>query len=271
MVTSPGQESSLGDVAVNLATVCAEVGQTVALLSTAIFAASAEGDDESSSSPPLWWLSWPEPQETGTSVEEQRQRLQSEGVRPADVEALLGETGVEGVRRLDLRYFVKHPAQVVIRVPQVIAALRQVVDVVLLEVPDYLTVHHGEGLTPYADVVLVVGERDSTTMDDLRRAKSALTRLAAPVVGVVLTGAHQGEDLWGADSWDWDEYESLDSETSQEGVAESADDTAQVPIVDRFDNHSTGNGSTENGSTENGARRHDSADAVVSRRDSPEA
>jgi hypothetical protein len=267
MVTSPGQESTLADVATNLATVCAEVGQTVALLSTAIFATPAESDEESSS-PPLWWLSWPEPQETGTSVDEQRRRLQTDDVRVADVDALLGETGVEGVRRLDLRYFVRHSAQVVIRVPQVIAALRQVVDVVILEVPAYLTVHHGEGLTPDADVVLVVGERTSTTMDDLRRAKAALTRLAAPVVGVVLTGEHQSEDLWGVESGeDSDDYESSDdTETRRHPVVVGADDTAPVPIVDVSTNHPT-----ENGSTENGARERDSADAVLARRDSPEA
>ena len=51
---------------------------------------------------------------------------------------LLGETGVPGVSRLDLRYFVGHPAQVVIRVPEVLAALRPIMDVVFLEVPSYL-------------------------------------------------------------------------------------------------------------------------------------
>ena len=35
MITSPGPEPSLGDVALKLATVCSEVGQRVALVSTA--------------------------------------------------------------------------------------------------------------------------------------------------------------------------------------------------------------------------------------------
>ncbi len=253
MVTSPGQESSLADVAFNLATVCAEVGQTVALASTATFATPAEGDEESPSSP-LWWMNWPASQGSGTSVEQRRGRLQTDEVTAADVGPLLVETGVEGVRRLDLGDFVKHPAQVVIRVPQVLAALGQVVDVVILEVPAYLTVHHGEGLTPSADAILVVGVRNSTTMDDLRRTKSALTRLAAPVVGVVLTGEHQSADFW-------DDEEQEDSFSD-----EPLDETAPVPLVNVLEGHPD-----ENGATENGAGEHDSADAVAARPDSPEA
>ena len=62
---------------------------------------------------------------------------------------LLGEADLPGVSPLDLRYFVGHPAQVVVRVPEVLTALREVVDVVFLEVPSYLSVHHGAGLTPF--------------------------------------------------------------------------------------------------------------------------
>ena len=252
MVTSPGQESSLADVAFNLATVCAEVGQTVALASTATFATPAEGDEESPSSP-LWWMNWPASQGSGTSVEQRRGRLQTDEVTAADVGPLLVETGVEGVRRLDLRDFVKHPAQVVIRVPQVIAALGQVVDVVILEVPAYLTVHHGEGLTPSADAIVVVGVRSSTTIDDLRRTKSALTRLAAPVVGVVLTGEHQS---------------ATSGRTGRGGLVsdEPLDETAPVPLVNVLDGQPD-----ENGAPENGAGEHDSAGAVAARPDSPEA
>lgn len=275
MVTSPGHESTLADVAINLATVCAEVGQKVAMVSTASFAAPAESDEEPSS-PPLWWLNWPSPQGSGVSVEEQRRRLENEDVRAADVDSLMGETGVDGVRRLDLRYFVNHPAQVVIRVPQVVTVLREEFDVVILEVPAYLTVHHGEGLTPIADAVLVVGERNSTTMDDLRKTKSALTRLAAPVVGVVLTGGHHSEEeeeVWGADSQAdmiRDSFE--DGEVGERERIAGVEDTTPVPIVRvALDNHQVKNGATEHRGTENGSSGHDSADAVLARGDSPEA
>ena len=64
---------------------------------------------------------------------------------------------------LALQHFVVHATQVVIRVPEVLDALRDVVDVVILEVPSFLSVHHGQGLAPLADLVLVVGERRLTT------------------------------------------------------------------------------------------------------------
>ncbi len=286
MVTSPGQESTLADVAINLATVCAEVGQEVVMVSTATFAAPAESD-EGAPSPPLWWLNWPSPQSGSTSVEEQRRRLQSEDVSAADIGALLGETGVEGVRRLDLRYFVKHPAQVVVRGPQVVSVLRQMFDVVILEVPAYLTVHHGEGLTPIADAVLVVGERNSTTMDDMRKTRAALTRLVAPVVGVVLTGAAHSQDVWGAEFEGDSIHESFDDGEMHDADSEvGLQDTAPAPVVHALDNRpaengasengASGNGASENGVSENGvseheAPEHEAVDAVLARRDSPEA
>jgi hypothetical protein len=268
MVTSPGEESTLGDVATNLAMVCAEVGQRVVLLNTAIFVNPAE-EDAASPMPPLWWLNWPAPQGTTTSPEAERRRLQTDGVRPAEVEALLGETGVPGVRRLDLRYFVNHTAQVVVRVPEVIAALQQIVDVVILVVPSYLTVHHGEGLTPSADVVLVVGERNSTTMDDLRRTRAALTRLAAPVAGVVLTGEHQGEEEWGAGSEDDSEPDEVYDDIHirrDRFLAEEKEESAFAPTSrTSLEDHPQ-----ENGATGNGAKGSDPVDAGLARRDSPE-
>jgi hypothetical protein len=222
MVASAGEEFSLADVVTNLATVCAEVGQRVALMSTAGLA-SHTGDSESPQSTPLWWRHRPSPESGGVSIEEERVRLLTGTLNPIDVEQLLGETDVPGVSRLDLRYFVAHPAQVVIRVPEVLAALRQIVDVVFLEIPSYLSVHYGEGLTPLADVVLVVGERDTTTLDQMRRISAALRHLGAPVVGMALTNG-------GLELYDWGP---LDSELAavDEEPSEERDSTEQLPIT----------------------------------------
>ena len=95
---------------------------------------------------------------------------------------------------LDLKHFVAHTTQVVIRVPEVLDALREVVDVVILEVPSFLSVHHGQGLAPLADLVLVVGERRLTTMDQLRSTSAVLKRLGAPVVGMALTNPSVRDD-----------------------------------------------------------------------------
>ena len=124
MVTSAGAEASLPDVVTNLATVCAETGQRVALLSTAGLA-SPGMESELPQSTPMWWNQWPSPGNgDALPVEENRSRLLSGSLNPTDVEPLFGETGVPGVSRLDLRYFVGHPAQVVIRAPEVLAARR---------------------------------------------------------------------------------------------------------------------------------------------------
>ena len=224
MVTSADVEPSLSDVVTKLATVCAEVGQLVALVSTA--GLSSPGvDSEMPQSPPLWWKQWPIPGNGARlPIEEERLRLLTGPLNPADVEHLLGETGVPGVSRLDLRYFVGQPAQVVIRVPEVLAALRQIVDVVFLEVPSYLSVHHGEGLTSLADAVLVVAEREATTLDEMRRLSAALRRLEAPVVGMALTDG-------GLEIYDWGRVDSQ-LENADEQPSHELEPTEQVPVAD---------------------------------------
>ena len=121
MAASPGEEPSLADVVTNLATVCAEIGQRVALLSTAGLA-SPGVEVELPQSTPLWWKHWPSSREgrwPPNSAKSQASLL-SGPLKADDVENLLGETGIPGVSRLDLRYFVGHPAQVVVRVPEVL-------------------------------------------------------------------------------------------------------------------------------------------------------
>jgi hypothetical protein len=222
MVASAATESSLGDVVTNLATVCAEIGQRVALVSTAGLA-SPGVEAELSQSTPLWWNHWPSTGErTGLPMEAEKGSLLSGPLDPTDVENLLGDTGIPGVLRLDLRYFVGHPAQVVIRVPEVVSALRQVVDVVFLEVPSYLSVHHGEGLTPLADVVLLVAERETTTVGEMREISAALRHLDAPVVGLALTDG-------GLEIYDWGRVDT-ERPTDQELASDERDPTEQIPI-----------------------------------------
>lgn len=220
MVTSPGVEPSLSDVAWNLATVSAQTGQRVALVSTGGFA-SPEADPEQRVPRALPWRSWaPSGPRPDAASGNGPGRLLTGTPNPVDVGELLEDTSVPGVSRLNLRHFVGHPAQVVIRVPEVLSALLEVVDVTILEVPSYLTVHHGEGLTPIADVVLVVGERDATTMDQVRRTGAALKRLGAPVIGMALTSAET--DGWEVDS---------EFETEDDRPIEVHERTEPIPVV----------------------------------------
>jgi hypothetical protein len=227
MVASAGEERSLADVVTNLSTVCAEIGQRVALVSTAGLASPGAGS-EPPHSEPLGWNHGPSPGNGARlPIEDEPIGLFTGSLHPIDVENRLRETGVPGVSRLDLRYFVGHPAQVVIRVPEVLAALRQIVDVVFLEVPSYLSVHHGEGLTPLADVVLVVAERESTTLDEMRRISAVLRHLEAPVAGMALT--HGGVEIY-----DWDRVES-EIEKSDEEPGDEREPTEQLPISGSID------------------------------------
>ncbi len=109
-----------------------------------------------------------------------------------------------------------------IRVPEVLAALRQVVDVVFLEVPSYLSVHHGAGLTPLADVVLVVAERETTTVGEMKKISAALGHLGAPVVGMALTDG-------GIEFYDWGRVDA-ELESGNERPGHALDPTEQIPI-----------------------------------------
>ncbi len=225
MVVSADTEPSLGDVVTNLATVCAETGQRVALLTTA---GLGSPESELPDSPPLWWRSWPAPGNgAGLRIEDERARLLTGPVSQRDIEDLLGETGVPGVVRLDLRHFVSHPARVVIRVPDVVAVLLEIVDVVFLEVPSYLSVHHGEGLTPLADVVLVVADRELSTLKEMRQLSAALRRLDAPVVGVALTEG-------GVELFDWGPADT-ELEMPGERASHPLDPTEQLPLSGPLD------------------------------------
>jgi Mrp family chromosome partitioning ATPase len=182
MVTSPGSEATRAVVAINLATVCAEIGQRVVVASTFGIEGPRDVAEGAEGSEGVEGL-----EGAGPSTHVERVPRLSGPVRPSDVHDMLEETSVPGVSFLALQHFVNHPTQAVIRVPEVLDALRDVVDVVILEVPAFLTVHHGEGLAPLADVVLVVGERRTTTLDQVRRTSAELKRLGAPVVGMALT------------------------------------------------------------------------------------
>ena len=158
LVTSPGREPSRAVVGASLATSCAESGRSVVVISTG----SIPTDGQHAYTRPV-------------------------AVDPAEVAALLEETSVPGVSVLPIERLAAHSSQLMSVAPGVIAALRDLVDLVIFDVPPLLTVHHGEGLVPMVDVVVVVAEYRLTTADHLRRSGALLERLSAPVSGLVFT------------------------------------------------------------------------------------
>lgn len=160
LVVSAGSEATRPQVAANFAAVCAEAGERVVVMSTAELGAGLPGHP------------------TGSLTGE---------VRPEDVEVRLERSVTESVLRLPLRDFIDTSGQLVTRAPAVIDAARGLADVIIVEAPPLLAVHHAEALSHAVDVVLVVGECGATSFDYARRAGDLLSRMAAPVLGVVLT------------------------------------------------------------------------------------
>ena len=119
MVVSAGTEPSRPHVAANLAAIYGEAGQRVIVVST--------GDIEA-----------------GTSV-----RL-ADGRRSVicreDVEAQLQPSRLEFVSRLPLGPFIANSGELVTRGRAVLDATRTLCDVVIVEVPPLLAVHHAEAL-----------------------------------------------------------------------------------------------------------------------------
>jgi Mrp family chromosome partitioning ATPase len=160
LVVSAGTEPTRAQVAANFAAVYAEAGQRAVVISTAELGTGRLGVP------------------TGAITGE---------ISREDVESRLEPSRIEDVFRLPLSDFVDNSGQLVTRAPAVIEAARSVADVVVVEAPPLLAVHHAEALSHAVDVVLLVGECWETTYDDARRAGEVLRRMEAPVLGVVLT------------------------------------------------------------------------------------
>jgi Mrp family chromosome partitioning ATPase len=167
LVVSAGNEVSRPMTAANLGATYAEAGQRVIVIST---------DDIGSG------------YSTGAAFDQ----LTSFG--PADLAVQLQASSLPNVSRLSLRPFVSSSGQLVNRASELLDSARQLADVVIVETPSLLTVHHGEALVHAADVVLVVAECGTTTMEEARRSSDVLRRLGAPVLGVVLTNAPVSKD-----------------------------------------------------------------------------
>ncbi len=160
LVVSAGDEPSRPYVAANLAAIYAEAGERVVVISTGEVDTRSNGD--------------------GASV--------NGSIRPEDVQAKLEPSRLEHVSRLSLKPFVTTSGQLVSRMPAIFEAVRPLTDVVIVEVPPILAVHHAEALVRCVDVVLVVAECRFTTFNHARRGGDLLRRMGAPVLGIVLTG-----------------------------------------------------------------------------------
>ncbi len=160
LVVSPAKEYSRPLVAANLGATYAESGQKAIVIST---------EDLDPGYPLL------------------RAQEPTQPIGPDDVAGFLQTSSLPNVARLSFRHFVGTSGQLVTRAPEVLNAARQLADVIIVESPPFLESHHGEALVHAVDVVLMVVESRSTSIDEGKRTGNLLRRLGAPVLGVVFT------------------------------------------------------------------------------------
>jgi hypothetical protein len=116
------------------------------------------------------------------------------GVEPSEatVAALTRPTEAAGVRSLALSSVIGGPGQLATKAPSVLAATREIADAVIVDAP-LLAVHDAEALVPAVDVVVVVVESWWTRVDQATQSGIFLRRIAAPVLGAVLTEVRLGK------------------------------------------------------------------------------
>ena len=163
LVASAGSEVTRSAVIANLAAAYAETGDRALVVS-------------------LGHLGW----QAGTDVRAADPRAGFE-FGPADIVPRSSPTMVAGVRRLSFDMVLESRGQVPAYGPSVLAAAREVADVVLVDGPGLLHSHDALVLLPAVDVVLVVAEAGTTNAPQAKEVSQMLRRVAAPVLGVVFT------------------------------------------------------------------------------------
>lgn len=106
---------------------------------------------------------------------------------------VLKETAIPGVRIATNGSPLENFGEVAAVGRSIVAEARRLADIVLIDTAPLLVAHEATELVPAADTVVVVCRSGQTTKEDASRARELLTRLAAPVAGVVLIGAPESD------------------------------------------------------------------------------
>lgn len=164
LITSPGDEPTRSLVVANLAAVFAETGDRVLVATVSGLRSRQSAGD--------------------------RQRLPGQPLSPepdvADIIAHARPSQLPGVSSLPLGQVIHGPAQLALRAESLVAAAREVVDVLLLEAP-LVTTQDGEALLGAVDAVVVVSQCWYTTVSDGVRAQRLLARHRPSVLGLLMT------------------------------------------------------------------------------------
>ncbi len=106
-------------------------------------------------------------------------------------------TSYEGVHLLPSGGPVDNPAQLLAESAVLIAAARQLFDYIVIDTPPLLVANDATELAAGADAVIMVAKADRTSRDASRRATEVLRRVDAPLLGVVISSAHDTPTAYG--------------------------------------------------------------------------
>jgi Mrp family chromosome partitioning ATPase len=222
MVVCPVREPTAHDVITNLAAAYAEAGERVLVVTTTdlrsirqVGLAGAGADarrtattGEHADSPtqplpvvggggPILPGGLPKGHPAAVQVEAAPRATHAPGaVSVEEVVAKCRPQRVSGVSMLQLGDLLRGPGEVATRGSAVVAAARQIADVVLVEAPGILATPDAEALVRCVDAVVVVAQAFHTTVGQATRSGELLRRSGAPTLGVVLTNVEtRSKDL----------------------------------------------------------------------------
>lgn len=206
LVASPGNEPTEREVVTNLAAAYAEAGERVLVLTTtdlrvpghfgSTSVPDTTGVHVQANEPPTEQVaatsgSEATAQMSAVRVDTHAQRGSSAGrggVTVEEVAARCIPQRVSGVSKLQLGELLRGPGELATRGNAVIKTAREVADVVIVEAPAMLGTPDAEALVRCVDAVVVVAQCYKTTVAHAVRSSELLRRVAAPTLGVVLTG-----------------------------------------------------------------------------------
>ncbi|HXY73300.1 MAG TPA: AAA family ATPase [Actinomycetota bacterium] len=116
------------------------------------------------------------------------------GSGPPVLNGLVADTPIDGIRLVPSGQTPERPGELLGSddMRTALAEARAMADVVLLDTAPVLAGSDPAPLIPEADAVLVVARAGRTTVDGAEWSTEVLTRLRAPVIGVVLNGVDEG-------------------------------------------------------------------------------
>jgi capsular exopolysaccharide synthesis family protein len=158
--------------------------------------------------------------------------LQGESV--ADLDSLIQDTAIERVRVLATGAVPDKSGSIFgsDRIRQVLAGLRSVADVVLIDTAPVLAASDWTQLLPQVDAVVVVARAGRTDAGSARRTAEVLQLLQAPVVGVALNAVPRGLIRQATDR-SWYQYQEPERRRPRSGDGHAVERPAEpVMVVD---------------------------------------